>query len=180
MKIKIINYILENKQLNTYFGKVDLYHRDDFKQHIYLILLEMLNDETKYNKICELYNQNRLGMYINGLITNQLKSNNSSFTTLHKPKNISFDEEVYIDFADEPYSEIEPEPIVKKILVILDNVYPSDAILYKLYRGIDPLTNTLKEPLTYSEIQKLIGINYQAVRNSIIRTDNIIKERIKI
>jgi len=70
--------------------------------------------------------------------------------------------------------------MVKQVILILNNIYPVDSVLYKLYRGIDPITNELKDAMTYQEIQKLIGINYQAVRSSVMKTDKLIKERIKI
>ena len=133
----------------------------------------------KYDKVLELYNSNELGKFIVGIINNQLKSNTSSYTKQYKDKRIT-----YTTIEDEPVEEesdkINHINMVKQIVLILNNVYPVDSVLYKLYRGIDPITNELKDAMTYQEIQKLIGINYQAVRSSVMKTDKLIKERVKI
>ena len=177
MKETISNYILNNKIINDYLSKVDRENKDDFRQHIYLIVWERMID--KYDKVLELYNSNELGKFIVGIINNQLKSNTSSYTKQYKDKRIT-----YTTIEDEPVEEesdkINHINMVKQIVLILNNVYPVDSVLYKLYRGIDPITNELKDAMTYQEIQKLIGINYQAVRSSVMKTDKLIKERVKI
>jgi len=173
MKQEITNYILNNQIINDYFNKVDDTNKSDFKQHIYLIIFEMMNDDIKWLRMQDLYKRNELGKFIVGIINNQLKSNNSSFTKQYKSKTT-----IYKDIeekADEQISSINTAILVFQIIKELQNIYCVDAVLYKLYRGIDPITDELKEPMTYQQIQKLIGINYQAVRSSVIKTEKHLK-----
>ena len=68
--------------------------------------------------------------------------------------------------------------ILMKVLNILNNIHFVDAILFKLYYGIDPVTNEITEPKTYQQVQDIININYQTVRNSVMKTQKLIKESI--
>lgn len=179
MKEQIKDYILTNRIINEYFNKVDYDNRKDFKQYIWLTILEMINDDVKYIRIEKLYLDNQLGKFIVGIINNQLKSHLSPYTILYKNKKV-----VYGDLKDriEDESEIYPDTkiIINKIINELNNIRPEEAILYKLYRGIDPLTNEIVKPLTYQQIQGLIGINYQAVRNAVMKVEKQIKSKIKL
>jgi len=178
MKRTISNYILNNKIINDYLSKIDRENKDDFRQHIYLIVWEMI--DSKYDKVLELYNANELGKFIIGIINNQLKSNTSSYTKQYKDKRTTYTTTIEDEPIEEISDKINHTNMVKQVILILNNIYPVDSVLYKLYRGIDPITNELKDAMTYQEIQKLIGINYQAVRSSVMKTDKLIKERIKI
>lgn len=176
MKETIVKYVLENSIINEYFMKVESDYRDDFRSHIWLIILEMTENQKKMEKITKLYSENKLGRYIVGLITNQLKSNTSSFTAIYKKKFQPIDFDIPQQIEDEPRTTA----IVRSIIKELNGIYFADAILYKLWRGIDPISNKIKKPMTFKEIQELIGINYKSVRNSVMKTDRIIKERVKI
>lgn len=179
MKNEITDYILKNKIINDYFDKVEIEYKKDFKNHIWLIIMEALNNETKLKRIKDLYSKNELGKYIIGIINNQLKSNTSSFTKQFKYKYTEYGETID-NRLDDIVEHIETDNTITNIISILDNVYFVDAVLFKLYFGIDPLTNKLTEPKTYQEIQALIGINYQSVRGSVLKVQKVIKEKIKI
>lgn len=177
MRDKIIKHIMSNKAINDYLAKVQPEWRDDFKSHIWLIIFEMFEIESKRKKIEKLYNNAELTKYLMGMITNQLKSNTSSFTKIYKARFQPLDFDMRME---ESKTDEERPDIIKRIIRELDNIHWADAILYKMYRGIDPITNELKEAMSYSEIQRVIGINYRSVRNSIIKTDKSIKDKIKI
>jgi hypothetical protein len=171
---KIINYILNNHIINDYFKKVQVDLRGDFQSHIWLIIMEMIQDKEKYITIQKLYESGDLGRFITGIITNQLKSNTSSFTKLYKDQYVIYNEDIP-DKADEYEEETHPRKIVMKIINELNHIHYADAVLFKLYYGICPVTNNIIKPKTYAEIQDLIGINYQTVRNSVIKTKKQIK-----
>lgn len=174
---EIHNYIIHNKIIKDYFSKIPIEYRDDFIQHIWIIILEL-----DKNKIQTLYDKGELGKFIIGIISNQLKSNTSSFykqfrkeSTLELTDNQSIE-----NIADDEYREINNNKIIKDIIKILDNVHYVDQVLFKLYRGIDPITNKLVKPLTYSEIEKLTGITYQTVWYSVNKVTKLIKKQIEI
>ena len=178
MHEQILKSILENSIIIDYFNKVQEEYRDDFRQHIWLIITEMMADEEKSEKIEKLWKADNLGKFIVGIITNQLKSNTSSFTKLYKDSNI-----IYTTIPELKEEEVEQQNarlVILKMLNILNNIHFVDAVLFKLYYGIDPITNEITQPKTYGEIQNLIGINYQTVRNSVLKTKKTIKEHIKI
>ncbi len=179
MRDKIINYILNNHIINDYFSKVQPELRGDFQSHIWLIIMEMIEDNNKNITIEKLYNSGDLGRFITGIITNQLKSNTSSFTKLYKDQYVIYNEDIP-EKADEYEEETHPRKIVMKIINELNHIHYADAVLFKLYYGIDPITNNLTKPKTYAEIQGLIGINYQTVRNSVLKTKRQILKIITI
>lgn len=65
-----------NKLCNTY---INGNYRDDFKQELFIILLEMPNA-----KISQLHKDNELLRYIVGVIKNQYNSKTSSFYRKYK------------------------------------------------------------------------------------------------
>lgn len=173
----IMKDILINRSINLYFSKVEVEWRDDFRAHIYLTIMEGLTDPEKSKKIIQAHSQGNIHKWVCAVITNQLKSKTSPFYKIYKMryKNIDF------DISEEPKTEeLNKDIIIKKILIELDNQHFADSVLYKLYRGIDPITNELKSPMTYGEISKKIGISYRSIYNSIAKTDKIIKSKIKI
>jgi len=175
LRTEILDYILNNSIINQYFNKIEYEYRDDFRSHIWLIIMEMI--ESKWDKIVELYNKNELGKFIIGIINNQLKSNTSSFTKDYKNKKFIYPDDLP-EVIDEPMVVINTRIILMKVLNILNNIHFVDAILFKLYYGIDPVTNEITEPKTYQQVQDIININYQTVRNSVMKTQKLIKESI--
>jgi hypothetical protein len=137
--------------------------------------METLNNKDKYNRIKELYLKGNLGRYVVGIINNQLKSNTSSFTKQFKQTYMTIDDieicENEIDVKDNTY-------IITNIIKVLDNCYFVDAVLFKLYFGIHPITNQITEPKTYQEIQAIIGVNYQSVRSAVLKIQKIIQDNI--
>jgi len=188
MKNQIINYILNNQIINDYLSKVEYTYRDDFKQHIWLTIMELLNN--KYEYILNLYEKDELGKYIMGIIHIQLKKNNSRFNEIHKEISIinntyhkrtiykpDFNDMLLID--EEIELQEDPHITILKILHELENTYPYHAVLYKLYRGIDPITNEIVKPKTYREIKELVGLNYNTIRYAVVKVDNAIKLKLK-
>lgn len=176
---KIHHYILNNKIINDYFSKIPIEYRNEFKQHIWLNILEIYNNNE--NKINELYESNNLGKYIIGIINNQLKSKNSSFFNLHK-KNLhsEYKSEYDDNITEEEYYETDNKRVISNIIILLDKIHFVDAILFKLYRGICTKSNTIVKPLTYSEIKIMTGIPYKTVWYSINKVNKIIKNNTKI
>lgn len=82
MKETITNYILTNGIIIDYLSKVDKENRDDFRQHIYLIIWEMMWDEAKFKRMIQLHKRGELGKFIVGIINNQLKSTQVRLQTL--------------------------------------------------------------------------------------------------
>lgn len=172
-------YILSNKYINNYFDKIDIDNRKDFKQFIWVIIMEYLNNTDKYKIMVDLYMKNELGKYIIGIINNQLISNDSAFYKLYKSKKTVYKEFLPED-VDNEYEEINTQKVYIELIKTLDNIHWHDATLFKLYYGINPITNKPTEPKTYKEIQDLIHINYQSVRFSVLKVKAILKKQIKL
>lgn len=183
-----MNYILNNKILTNFLDKAIVDDNGDFKQHFYLIMLESLQDQKKLDNLTRMYlskDSNELGRYCTGIISRQYSKGKSSFN--YKPRINGKAIEVVsgydfksLSIADTAYKEPDVKQTVDRIIEELNHLIHYDAILFKLYYGIDCLTNEIVEPKTYQEIQTLIGINYQTVRNSVIRTKKMLLEKIKL
>lgn len=162
MKQEIKNYILTNKIINEFISKIQPEFRGDFISHIWLILLEKDND-----KIEELYNSGELGKYIIGVMQIQLKKTNSTFNQIWKPTNHIEPTDLYIE--DKEYVEVDNRKKLLKINRVINNVRPTDGVIFRLYYGIDNDGNLI-EPKTYKEIEALTGYRYHTIRKSVLRT----------
>ena len=172
MRDKMIKSLLDNKIIIKYLDKVQPEYRDEFRQEIWLTIIEKIDKE--YDRMEELYLQDKLGKFINGMISNQLMSNNSPFYTKFKLKRTEYLYDNY-DKPEDNDMYIDVYHNVKKLLNILNIMDPYDAILFKLHYGINPLTNKIVKPMTYKEIATEIGLNdFQGIRNNIIKTKKII------
>lgn len=175
---KITEELTKNKIVNDYFSRVSSTLRDDFKQHIFLQIYELYHKNPK--KVELLIKENKLGQYIVGVITNQLKSKTSSFAKAHYNKYLEFQENFnQISNGEDEYEEArkDPECEVQKIIIWLQTIHPADCILFKLYYGIDPITNEIRTRMTFVEIQKLLDIPYQTVQKSCLKTKNELKKQ---
>jgi hypothetical protein len=162
MKQEIKDYILNNKIINEFISKVAFEFRGDFISHIWLILLEKDN-----RKIESLYDNGELGKYIIGVMQIQLKKTNSTFNQLWKPSNHIEPTDIYIE--DKEYVEVDNRKKLKRIHQTINNVKPTDGVIFRLYYGIDNDGN-LVEPKTYKEIEQITGYKYHTIRKSVLRT----------
>ena len=170
---KIIQSVLDNYLINDYLDKVDLENRKDFKQYIWLTIMELI--ENKYDKMEALFESKTLGKFIMGLMNNQLKSNTSPYSRLYKNKQVVMEiNDDMPSIVEEDHTSIHNKKI-KDILNILDNIHLFDMVLFKLHFGIDTINNELVEPLTYRQIEKQFGIKYNIIRKSVIKTHSLLK-----
>lgn len=166
MRKQIEDYILNNKIINEYFGKVDNEYRDEFRQYIYLIIFEMV--ELKYDKIKKLYNDDELGKFIIGIINNQLKSNTSSFHKMYRKSSIidyySYDKvNVSDDIRTDYIKKINYTNLIDKV----KNLHPYHATLFML-KYVDGLT--------IKQISEKLHIKYTTVYASIRKTEDKLKK----
>lgn len=73
-KNELIAKLYNDSNVNSMLKTINHYHCDDFKQELFLILLQMPEE-----KLFELQNKNELYPFINKIITNQTHSNTSEF-----------------------------------------------------------------------------------------------------
>ena len=175
MKDQIINYILNNKIINEYFEKVPEEYKDDFRQEILLIILNDLNTD-KLTHLENLYKENNLGRYVNGIITNQLKSETSQFHYKYRKNKMLELPSTY----EEPitqYQEINTDIMMQKLMFCLNNLPYYNAVLFKLYYGICPITGELTGKTTYRKIAEEIGIKEQLVKRIVTATKKILIQK---
>lgn len=163
---EITNYILNNAIINDYFSKVESSIKDDFKQHIYLIIFEMI--ESQPEKIQLLYSKNELGKFIIGIINNQLKSNTSSFYKQFKKQlDIDFYSYSLINAEEDPIFDIVKKMNHSNVLLKLKGFHPYHLSLFKL-KWVDGLT--------IKEISDKLKIKYTTVYASIKKTEKKLKK----
>jgi hypothetical protein len=171
---KLTDYLLNNHYINNYLNKVELEWRDEFRQEMWVIFMEYINND--YDRMLSLYEEDKLGKYMIGVISNQLISNNSTFYKKFKKVRKSTVELTPNVFNEPDKAYIDNKTItIEQILLILNNQIYYDAVLFKLYYGICPITNKIIPKKTYKEIAELIGLkDFQTIRNNIIATKKII------
>lgn len=176
---QIMDYIMSNKIINNFLDKVPIDDRDDFKQYFYLTILEALNHPTKFKKLSKLFDHcpTSLGKYCTMIIHNS-RQKQSPYG--YKKKRIKIVEFKNIEMTDTKYEEIETRSVIDQIVRELNHLNYYDQVMFKLYYGIDPVTNEVSEKRTYKDIEKVIGINWQYARLSVIQTLKYIQEKIQI
>lgn len=184
-KAHIINYILANETLNKFLDRIVIDSNDDFRQHFYLKILEAMEHPEKLTLFTKLYNSKNsieLGKYCTGII-NTLRQSNSSYQYKRKINGKAVTIEPITDydfFTEEEYKEPDFRKIVANVLEELNHIRPEEQILFKLFYGIDTITNEITQPKTYKQIHELTGVNYYAVRDSVRRTKAILLQKIKL
>lgn len=179
MREQIIKYILNNQIINDYLNKVQEDYRDDFRSFIWLEILELYDTKPEY--VESLYIRNELGKFITGIIRNQLKSSTSKFYKQYKDNRFDeFQTNKFNDFIDSETIHINTSILIVRILAILNRLHPRDAILFKLYYGIDPITSQIVEPLNYTQIGSKTGITYRIIKRCINQTTQIVKKEINL
>ena len=183
-KQEIMNYILTNKTINRFLDNVPVDDKNEFKQYFYLTILEAMENEKKYQKFLQLFysdDSSQLGRYCTMIINNSRK-NKSNYNYKKKlyGKNIQFVTIDNIELIDTAYEEINSKQIINEIVRELHHLNYCDQIMFKLYFGIDPKTNEVTERKTYKEIEQIIGINWQNARNSVIKTQKFLQQKIKL
>jgi hypothetical protein len=160
----IKDYIIKNRPIKEFMGKVPSDIRGDFQSHIWCIILEMEPD-----KLIRLYDEGILGKYIMGIMMIQLKMTNSTFNQTYRIKTIETDMTQMVQEETEE-EDVQMDIIKwKRITETINRVRPMDSVLFRMYYGIDD-DNNLVEPKTYGEIQKITGLKYHTIRKSILRT----------
>lgn len=78
----IIEKLYKDEYLDQLIQKLNWYENEDFKQELFLILLEQ-----KEEKIIQLYKNNEIYAFINKIITNQTHSKTSPFYKQYRKQN---------------------------------------------------------------------------------------------
>ncbi len=181
---ELLLYVYKSKKINEAISKMcSNQNRDDLKSHL---LIELSKKED--NKIIELLSLNRkeLDYYCIKILMNQLKSNTSSFHKLYSIVYVSGNNKNRVDFKVldiESVTEIlniEDEQIednslyykrkVDQIKTILLHIKPVDALLFNFYYF---------DGMSYADISRMSGVNWQSIRYSVVKTLELVKNKLK-
>lgn len=203
---KVLLYVYNSPRINEALRKMTTnQNRDDLKSH--LIMEISKKSEDKIEKLSKM-KKDDLDFYCIRILTNQLMSNTSSFYKTYSVVYMSgnnknkkdfsivefvtdIDLDMHLDFYDnyEPQMTNELKIIlhnirdeqeedrslyykkkVEEIKNILLHIKPVDALLFNFYYF---------DGLSYSEISRMSGVNWQSIRYSIIKTLEVIKNKLK-
>lgn len=178
---EILLFIYNSEKINESIKKIcqNKVKEDDIKSHLLIQIIDMDKE-----KVEEAYRNNYLEFLCIRIIMNQYISNHSSYSKLYgKNKkveyidNLTFLNETQIDMKehnenqinknmDDKFLRLTDRDKVEYINRILLHIKPANAFLFRLYYF---------DGLSHSQIGRLIGINRQAVRYSIVNTIKYIK-----
>jgi hypothetical protein len=167
---KIFTYIVNSNRINDSINNIvdDKKYLEDFKQHFYLQMLEM--DE---NKIIRAYIDGYLDWLCIRVMLNQWRSKTSSFYYQYRDTNVSYQDDLK-DVKDEKSSDIQFDYKQAECYIRdrnekwLDKQY--HLTLFKLY---------FDEGHNYRQISEMTGININSVAQSINKSLDYIKKKIK-
>lgn len=88
----VINFLYENNQFDKVYNRLKAkpYHKEDLRQYIAEYFLTI----KKTDKINELYNQNKLGNYISGIMYHSIKSKSSPFYKIFIKEDFNYDYDI--------------------------------------------------------------------------------------
>lgn len=176
-KERVIKSILENKAINKFFDSVKI-QKDEFRQFVLLIFLEQC--ETKFEKINKMWSEGTLPKWVMSIAVNQLKSNSSPYYRLYNQKMIVLKDDMSTtQIEDREERKPDPRHIIRKVIGELDKIHPGEAVVFKMYIGINPMTNEITEPMSYNEINKAIDINYHTARHIVLKIKSRINKILK-
>lgn len=180
-KNEILEYIYNNKMLADAIKNIvtDRNHHDDFRSHFLQQVCEI-----KESKLIEYYEKRFLDYYCLNIITNQWKSKTSSYYKTYR--NGGFSGERIIDFVDyEVGTELEDEKLeevdgvkVKCEMMELLKVQYEDFMVNQYHQTLFQLYYF--DDMNLKQIEKLTGINFNAVSRSIRKTKAFLRTKIKI
>ncbi len=160
-----------NKAMDRFIPSND---RREFKQFIIMELVKMDQD-----KLFDSYKGGYLDLLVYRVMKNQYVSKNSYWFKQNNTSDVNIDDISDIPYCDDDNTDKERiEMMTKDILIILNNrKYGKNGFLKKQYH--ETLFNLhFFEGKNYSEIERVTGVNYQSVRNSILGTLEYIKQNI--
>lgn len=168
----IFDYILISEKINDCISKIPALYRDDFKQHFYIQMLEMKED-----KIEKAYFNGYLDWLCIKVITNQYSSNFSTYHKIYRstPTFNSLDINDVVESKipqeeDRLYLQLMDSDKFKKIEKLLNSRHFYHKQLWYMY---------YIEEMSYRDIENQTGINFQSVRNSVLKTNEYIKNNLK-
>lgn len=170
----IFEYILISDRINDCLSKIPSKYRDDFKQHFYTQILYM-----KESKVIEAYSNGYLDWLCIKVISNQYNSITSSFYKLYKdyrqpsigsPSLDEIDESNLTYVEDDVDSQIQTTVSFNTIEKLVNNRHYYHKQLWYMY---------YIEEMSYRDIEKQTGINFQSVRSSVLKTNEYIKNNFK-
>jgi hypothetical protein len=180
-KNEILEYVYNNKMLADAIKNIvtDRNHHDDFRSHFIQQVCEI-----KEHKLIEYYEKRYLDYYCLRIIENQWKSKTSTYYKIHR--NNGFSGERIIDFVDyevgsnledEELIEIDGVKIKEDMLELLKSQYEDFMInqYHQVLFGLYYFDN-----LNLKQIEKLTGINFNAVSRSVRKTKAYLRTKIKI
>jgi hypothetical protein len=172
--MQVINQLIESEEVNELINKIEPKElRGDFKGHLYLTLIDYDKE-----KILKARREGYLNKLIGRIIISQFKSNTSDFYRIYRNqgfrKGIIFINPILSNENEQiEYEETREEWIIDKVEEI-NNILRSreyyHTTLFRMYFFDD---------MTYQQIEKMTGINFQSVRISVLKTIKFIKQRIK-
>ena len=181
-KNEILEYVYKNKMLADAIKNIvsDKNHHDDFRSHFLHQVCEISE-----SKLIHYYGIRALDWYCLKIIENQWKSKTSSYYKIYRNGGFSgervvqlVDYEVGTNLEDvSEVNELDAYVVKESITDLLKEQYENFMInqyhqtLFQLY---------YYDEMTLKEIEKLTGINFNAVSRSIRKTKSYLKNKIKI
>lgn len=171
-KEQLINLIVTSKTINKTLNKVTPSFRDDFRQFIFLQVLELTEEKllSEYLR-CDTC----LYKYVGGIIRNQLISDKSPFYLQYRKDNSTpealnhYYNTTHPDTEDIITAHKQEQLNVDNILNFLRSVHPKKTTLFKEY---------YLKGKTIKEISAKYNIKYTTVRSIIKTTEALIKEKV--
>ena len=156
-------YFHDSDTIKNMFLKIKSKDRDEFKSFILDILID------NCDKLILAYQEGWIDYYIWRIISNQYYSNTSPWYRKHIIKD--YYETDIPDIIDEEVNDVDLEKIIIEVKTIIRKMHWYDRTLFEMYYF---------DKMTYKKIESETGINYIAVRRSVMKTLQNVKKQLKV
>lgn len=155
-KNNLIEKLYNDRHLNEMLRRINRYHVEDFKQELFLILMDMPDD-----KLLNLHYRQLLYPFINKIITNQTHSKNSPFYKKYRrQKEVVQEVEDMPQVADEMANDYDLDYCLKRTLQEIDKIedwYERQLTKYVLIAGMKVVDISKKTGISRKEIYMVVS-----------------------
>lgn len=176
-KNNLIEKLYKDRHLNEMLRRINRYHVEDFKQELFLILMDLPDD-----KLLNLHYNQLLYPFINKIISNQTHSRNSPFYKKYRrQREIMQEVEEVPQIAEETPNEYDLDYCLKRTLQEINKIedwYERQLTKYVLIAGMKVVDIVKKTGIKRHEIYKVVSQRRKQI-HKVLKAEGLHLEKLK-
>lgn len=176
-KNNLIERLYKDRHLNEMLRRINRYHVEDFKQELFLILMDLPED-----KLLNLHYNQLLYPFVNKIISNQTHSKTSPFYKKYRSqREIMQEVEEVPQVAEETPNEYDLDYCLKRTLQEINKIddwYERQLTKYVLIAGMKVVDIAKKTGIKRKEIYRVVSHRRKQI-HKVLKSEGLHLEKIK-